>query len=249
MPKNIGKKFNKLTILGIDEKKRKEQIDQNKKKIRKFYICECECGNICSIRADSVLNGHTKSCGCHKINTASLQGKKRLDDLTGQKFNKLTVIKRESDKCNHTRWLCLCDCGNKTIVYGYNLKSGHTTSCGCNSCSIGEYNIEQCLIKNNIKYAKEFTFNDLKAKHKLRFDFAIFDSSNNLIELIEFDGRQHSCIYTPWGSKETLEERQFRDNLKNEYCKKNNIKLVRIDYKYRDNITLKLLELEDLANE
>jgi len=53
-------------------------------------------------------------------------------NIIGQKFNKLTVISRAPDK---QKWKpiynCLCDCGNKVIVYNYNLKNNHTTSCGC----------------------------------------------------------------------------------------------------------------------
>ncbi len=34
-------------------------------------------------------------------------------DLTGRKFNRLTVVKRgENDKKGGTRWWCKCDCGN-----------------------------------------------------------------------------------------------------------------------------------------
>lgn len=49
----------------------------------------------------------------------------------------------------------------------------------------------------------------------------------------------------PWNSTETLKERQQRDELKNIYCKENNIKLIRIDYSKRDKINLKDLELEN----
>lgn len=53
-------------------------------------------------------------------------------DLTGKKFEKLTVLKRvENSKCGQTRWLCKCECGNETIVWGNHLRSGHTRSCGC----------------------------------------------------------------------------------------------------------------------
>lgn len=60
----------------------------------------------------------------------------RFDDLTGQKFGKLTVIKRGESRVSpngktHTRWICRCDCGNETIVDAQKLKSGHTKSCGC----------------------------------------------------------------------------------------------------------------------
>ena len=40
-------------------------------------------------------------------------------DLTGKKYNMLTVIKRlENTKEGVTRWLCKCDCGNTTVVRG-----------------------------------------------------------------------------------------------------------------------------------
>jgi hypothetical protein len=58
----------------------------------------------------------------------------RLVDLTGQKFGRLKVERRaENDKGRRARWLCWCDCGNResVIVTGYDLRTGHTHSCGC----------------------------------------------------------------------------------------------------------------------
>ena len=57
-------------------------------------------------------------------------------DLTGQKFGRLTAIKRTDDmvspKGKHTTmWLCRCDCGNDTIVSRSGLLQGVTKSCGC----------------------------------------------------------------------------------------------------------------------
>lgn len=48
-------------------------------------------------------------------------------DLTGQVFGKLTAIKYLGNSC----WECRCECGNIKNVKSYNLKSGHTKSCGC----------------------------------------------------------------------------------------------------------------------
>lgn len=55
-----------------------------------------------------------------------------FQDLTGQKFGKLTAIKvvgKTSKK--ESIWECKCDCGNITSVTCGNLKRGHTKSCGC----------------------------------------------------------------------------------------------------------------------
>ena len=52
-------------------------------------------------------------------------------DLTGNKYNLLTVLSREENKNGKTYWRCLCDCGKEVVVESYNLKSGNTKSCGC----------------------------------------------------------------------------------------------------------------------
>ena len=56
----------------------------------------------------------------------------KLKDYSGEKFGRLTVIKRvENNKYNQVRWLCKCDCGNEKIVLANNLRNGETKSCGC----------------------------------------------------------------------------------------------------------------------
>lgn len=63
-----------------------------------------------------------------------------MKDLTGQKFGRLTVIKRgPNSKSRNTQWWCLCDCQidksqeeqKLTLVIGNNLIRGITKSCGC----------------------------------------------------------------------------------------------------------------------
>lgn len=50
-------------------------------------------------------------------------------DLTGKKFERLTVIKKDKDRKNH--WICKCDCGNTVSVLDFYLIHGKTKSCGC----------------------------------------------------------------------------------------------------------------------
>lgn len=64
---------------------------------------------------------------------------KRLIDLTGKRFGRLIVLKRvANDNHGNLRWECICDCGNKKIIRGANLRGGLTSSCGC-------YNYEQSV--------------------------------------------------------------------------------------------------------
>jgi hypothetical protein len=53
-------------------------------------------------------------------------------DLTGQRFGRLTVVKRVGKVgMRNIKWLCLCDCGNFKVIRRGCLKAGTTKSCGC----------------------------------------------------------------------------------------------------------------------
>jgi hypothetical protein len=52
-------------------------------------------------------------------------------DLTGQVIGRLLVIKKATPRNGETYWDCLCECGNKTIIYHYSLAGNKTKSCGC----------------------------------------------------------------------------------------------------------------------
>ena len=66
----------------------------------------------------------------------------------------------------------------------------------------------------------------------LRFDFYL----NKYNTLIEFDGQQHFRPVDFFNGEEGFRLTQLRDNIKNEYCKNNNIPLLRISYKEINNI-------------
>ena len=214
-------------------------------KTQTMWVCKCDCGTIKPMAMPYFTKAKDPSCGCQNRIKASTRMKKyNANQRTiqiGDRFGKLVVIKYEGlrkqasrDK-NESWYICQCDCGNIKSIRGNDLSSGAVISCGCIS-SRGEEIIKDILNNYNINYKTEYTFPDLRnplTNYRLRFDFAIFDKDDNLQYLIEFDGKQH---YTgpdtnTWShTKDTLEDIQFRDNLKNEYCKKNNIILKRIPY-------------------
>lgn len=90
---------------------------------RAQWNCQCLlCGNDEVIIMDTVLQKKTKeSCGC-------------LEDLTGRRFGRLTVIKEYELNyllSENKKWRCVCDCGNEVVVQRGALTSGSTQSCGC----------------------------------------------------------------------------------------------------------------------
>lgn len=202
------------------------------------WLCQCDCGEQCIRTTTSLHRDTMHSCGCYNKEQITLLNKK---DLTGQKFGRLTVIKETDQRKSYGGiiWECQCDCGNFCYITTNSLTTGNTSSCGCITSSIGEDNIEQILKQNNILYIKQYTNSELKLK---RFDFAIIDTKDKVVRLIEFDGQQH---YTDssgiWNSKESLKDIQKRDQIKNQYALNHNIPLVRIPYWERDNITLDMI--------
>lgn len=75
----------------------------------------CEIIEYLNADSDVVLSRHTK-------------------DISGMRFGKLTafvVYQGKPSIGNAARWVCLCDCGNATIVYSRDLIRLHTRSCGC----------------------------------------------------------------------------------------------------------------------
>ena len=115
----------------------------------------------------------------------------------------------------------------------------HLCNHGCPSCneSKGEKMIKEQLEKFNINFETQKTFEKCKNKYKLRFDFYL--PNNNMC--IEFDGEQHFKSVKHFGGEEGFKKVKMNDNIKNEYCKNNNINLLRI--KYNENIEEKLKKL------
>lgn len=210
-----NKRFGKLLVL---ERDYNYQIKNNFNK--PYWKCQCDCGNIVTILGKSLREGSTKSCGCLQKEKIS---KLNFNDKTNQRFGKLTVEKYIGD----SKWLCKCDCGNYVNVSSTHLTTGHTTSCGCIR-SKGELFIKNWLRENGISYKQEYTINNLRNSNGnlVRFDFAIFNSKNELKYLIEYQGRQHYDKKDNW-YKEIVNE---GDNIKQEYCYKNNIPLYIIPY-------------------
>lgn len=55
----------------------------------------------------------------------------RVNDLTGQRFGRLTVVRKAESRGSNAWWECKCDCGNTHTVRSTELRSGTTKSCGC----------------------------------------------------------------------------------------------------------------------
>jgi len=215
----IGQKFGKWTVLKRDTSR------------PRYYICKCECGKVKSVFGGSLKQGTSRSCGCEKIENTKNRFKNKAENHLGEKYGLLTIqscrIKNQS-----YYYYCLCDCGNYTEVRGANLFNGNAVSCGCINSKANE-EMAKILTHKGIPFKREYRIEDCRDKYPLPFDFALFNSQQELIGLIENNGSRH---YSARGTQRNTPERliytQKHDYIKQTFAEENKIPLLIIPYQY-----------------
>lgn len=254
------KKFNRSFSVGSCPICQKEYFDNIKKEtINKFKIVH---NNKYEYDINNYINSHIPfNAICKKHGNFKIIGKSHVlghgkcplcQDKLKNKIIKYYGINNEIIfNANETiTFICKIHNTTETINKKYfskiNLKDKKYVCKTCymnaltDKCSIGEMKINEFLIKNNIRFEREKTFYNCKNINLLRFDFYIPD--HRLI--IEFDGEQHYKPNKYFGMK-SFKSTIINDKIKNKYCIKNNINLVRLDYNdlYSNNIENKLNEI------
>jgi len=121
----------------------------------------------------------------------------------------------------------------------------HGQRCGQCDISIGEERVLNWILYNKLYYTHQHKDKNCKGKKSsLKFDFAIYRDieKKHLMCLIEYDGEMHYevCRFSKNELKQILKfkQQQEYDNIKNEFCIRNNIPLLRIPYWEKNNIQL-----------
>ena len=171
-------------------------------------------------------------CSKHKKKTTE-SFKKEVKELVGEEYsvlgeysNNKQKLKMRHNKCNK-----IFEMRPNDFLYGHRCPY-------CQSLlphgSVGIQIIRKYLDENNYYYKEEFTDKRCKYKKVLRFDFMLFDEDYNPLIAIEFDGKQH--FQKTFNSETKFKAQQIRDSIKNEFCEKNGIEMIRISYKEIENI-------------
>lgn len=226
----IGQRFSRLLVLEYADEQ--HQIYYNTKH-QPTWKCQCDCGNICYVTSDNLKRGYTPSCGC----ITKENRRKELNDLTGQRFGHLEVIKYIGTINGNSKYWVKCDCGKEYEIYASNLTQGCTTSCGCVKESHGEQKIREILIKNNIDFINQKKFKDFKYSDTHgtpKYDFYLPDFNT----CIEYDGEQHFKPVFNFDTEESFKIRKQHDLEKNKYCFDHDIKLIRIPYTKYSTLTI-----------
>jgi len=110
-----GQTFGRLTVTS--------QTDKRSKDACIVWNCTCECGKTKEVPTNYLTSKSVQSCGCLW----------RLEDIVGQTFGYLTVIKLTDNrgKKGQAIFECRCICGNIKLAQGSLLIAGKVKSCGC----------------------------------------------------------------------------------------------------------------------
>lgn len=135
-----------------------ERTDEKRRGVT-LWRCRCDCGKEFLTEGYKISSQTIQSCGC-------LRNVKKIKDLTGMKFGRLTAVRRLDKKIGSSfAWQCICDCGNEVTASANALLMGRNTSCGC------------ATIERMKSYAKDITnqrFGRLVALYPT--DKRVFDS-------------------------------------------------------------------------
>ncbi len=220
-------------------------------------ICKCKCGNYTLLKLNAFKNGTTKSCGCYNIEVHKELCKKigkqsYFKDYSKKENPYYSFIKptNKQNKDGSVYWEIECKQCKKhyieipsTLISEKRRKGNNPCDCW-RQLSKGVLKIEQLLKNYHIPFNQEQSFESCKSpkNNLMKFDFYV-----NNAYLIEYDGEQHFIPSSFGGSlsgKERLKIQKEYDNIKNKWCKDNNIPLIRIPYTHYNDLKLEDLLLE-----
>lgn len=228
--KGINNVIKRLKINNPSIEYVKGYIDPHKKAT---FKCK-KCGYIWETITYEIYTGNRHCPNCSKQTKLFSEN----DIRERLKFNNPSIIYvgNYTGSLNKAKFRC-SKCENVWDAFAFAIYNGKI---GCPKCaySKGENCISQYLENRNIDYETQWTFQDCKNIFPLPFDFFIPNKNT----CIEYDGEHHfipvirSKSTTMEQAKENLKNIQFRDKIKTDYCKNNNIKLIRIPYTEFNNI-------------
>lgn len=94
-----------------------------------YWWCRCSCGKTVSVLAPTLVDGRSTQCGSCA----------QKENLIGQIFSRLTVIRDSGKRADNgsVLWECDCSCGVRgKLIRGSDLLNGQTKSCGCYSTDL-----------------------------------------------------------------------------------------------------------------
>lgn len=199
------------------------------KSTKKIEMLHNTCGLSYDVTPSNFLFGQRCPKCNGSIKKTQTEFETEIFDLVGSEYSVLGeyINTKTHIKVRHNI------CGFEYDVTPSNILKGRR----CPQCneSKGEAALRYYCENEKIPFAQEYSFDELMGNKGvcLRFDMAILKLNGNVKGLIEYDGVFH---YEVQYSEENFNNLKIHDERKNQYCKNNDIPLLRIPYWEFDNI-------------
>lgn len=183
-----GKVYGRLHILGVD--------DNGKRKT--YYICQCECGNIKSIRADALTSGATCSCGCRKTEQDKINlTKAHKHKMSGSRLYQIWQGMKDRcyDKTNSRykdyggRGIFVCDEWKKDFesFYKWSIENGYN-----DNLSIDRKNNNKEYAPYNCRWANE---KEQSNNRRSNINITIGNETKTLMQWCEVFKMPYKTVY------------------------------------------------------
>lgn len=196
------------------------------------------CGHVYDVTPNSFTGGRrcppcSQKEGARKITKTPEEFERdfydRFDNkyfLVGNFASYNSPIKIRHNKCGY-EWEVVMD-------HFYYFSGSFEDSCPNCRVSRGESRISRWLTENEIEYIAQHSIEECRDIRPLRFDFFLPDTCHGKQCVIEYDG-EHHFMPIPYSSIPENNIKDFkdtvrRDEIKNAYCRDNDILLIRIPY-------------------
>lgn len=199
-----------------------------------LYHFQCQCGNIFERRFSKFKDSNQTKCKqCSKRSMKNILSL-NYEDIKNFILSKGCELLSKEYVNNETKLMIKCKCGE--VFYRDYSHFKDSKSYYCDVCthglSKGELIINEILERSYVDFIRQYTFDNCRTTRPLPFDFYL--PTYNCC--IEFDGKQHYETGKFGKTLVDLMNIKYRDNIKTNFCKNNNIKLIRIPYWEFNNI-------------
>jgi hypothetical protein len=213
-PKWINRKFDKLTVLSVD----------SSTKNGTHWICECDCGNIVSVRASKIISNHAKSCGC-----LFLERRHGLSINDDGKINRLySVWTTMRSRCNNPNDSSYIDYGGRGIrvckewdsyknFHDWAISEGYDETAPRGECTLDRINNNGDYSPDNCRWVNSKTQAMNKRPRKHPKTHATDENLRKLIDIaqMKLDGNTYREIGEKYGISKQAVHQYLSYNIEN----------------------------------